>query len=165
MLECVLPPPSPYLSAAQSSSARGPVEKERAFVPRPEQTAQLFIAMKCRGFPEQIVNKQAGLLRSGGAVEREAWQGYCWGCQREVLSPATERRAEWTPLHNIGQGGWMPTGEFRSQTLFLGTSRWDEKAVKRPVRNVKSRFKVKLGIDRGELRSRVLWIIHILASR
>lgn len=44
----------------------GPTEKEQAFVLQPNPTAQLFIAMKYWGFPEQIVNKQSRLLLSGG---------------------------------------------------------------------------------------------------
>lgn len=48
---------------------------EKAFVRRPDQTAQLFITMKYRGFPKQIVNKQAGLFVCGADVERETWHG------------------------------------------------------------------------------------------
>lgn len=52
---------------------------EQPFVLCPDQTAQLFIAMKNWGFPQQIVNKQLRLLRRGGAVEGEAWQGGLMG--------------------------------------------------------------------------------------
>lgn len=48
---------------------------EKAFVPCPDQTAQLFITMKYGGFPKQIVNKQAGLFLCGADVERETWHG------------------------------------------------------------------------------------------
>lgn len=52
---------------------------EQPFVLCPDQTAQLFIAMKNWVFPQQIVNKQLRLLRRGGAVEGEAWQGGLMG--------------------------------------------------------------------------------------
>lgn len=65
------PPSSVFVCPPLSTLLRLPPPRasqstQQPFVPRPDQTAQLFIATKNRGFPQQIVNKQSRLLRCGG---------------------------------------------------------------------------------------------------